>query len=418
MSEFFLEHAQETIDDIWRPDQGLPTSPSHPDTFMANLDVYVDTHLAMDNLDRALTEFELWKQSRYPSGFTPHYMLGSHPRASIETRWIDAVVQHTIKLENGERVSPLAGPPNWAIATLSIANYLEKNDRPNEAQKFVDDNFDLLVESSQALYDSRDDGDGLIVQIHKDELTIRDGVFSPTTLRTESTSIGNPEVKQSHISSQDKKRIDKTKNPKFYNIDNAVNATLAQNNASLVMIAEKYGKAIPERLMRDINTTTINGVFMLISRINRAKALNADNVLATARYTHAVGHENKTLRILTRLDALLGKDEDNLGPFEDIYSPILKIRPDLNLRIARLAIGDSETKPAVHEPSSFHIIGSNMIRLLEEAGGFPRVLDEKGKPIVNRSTLGRRVKGTQGFWTPTATEALLYAKLTSSHQNS
>lgn len=409
MSEVVIERAQEIIENSWRPDRGLPTSPSHPDTFMTNTADYVETHLIMGNLDRALTEFELWKQSRYPSGFTPHYMLGSHIRAGVETNWIDARVQHTIRLDNGERVTPLAGPPNWAIAMSLIVDYMETNGQQEKAKKFVDDNFDDAVASSLALYDSRMT-DGFIFQTHPDELTVRDGLISRLSYRNTAQESDNTKPEDA-VSPQDKKRLEKAKKAKIWVAEDGVNGLLLENNLALANLAVKYGKSVPRQLVDDMNLTFENALPELI-KINQYSHQPDEiyRTLGTLRAVRTLDDTQAILDVIEKMNILLGRTSDPLGPYEDSSKEHPVIRPDINLRIARLAITEAEHKPRLASPSSFHRIGSNIIEVIEKFGVFPRIIDPREvAPVIGSNVVTKRVKSIQGLWMPTVTEALKYS---------
>ncbi len=451
--------AQLAIASSFREGLGTEVSPAHPDGFGHETAGLVHAHLATGNPDRAMVEFDRYIASVYPSGFSGHYVLGPHKRLGMETNFIDAFVQRAIKLPNGERVSPLAAPPNWAIAAEAIAGHLEETGV--NAKDWVAEHFDLLCRSTLALYRERGQSDGMLVQLHQDELTLRDGRLRDLSVATAKQAGGKQGPVGQNLGSirqvlyadsenaADKERLSKDprqgrlgRNMKYAPmIDVGINALNVANNRALQRLAERYKLVIPESLA-DLATR---------SELSWAKICEHD-----VRY-----YRLPSSRILDS-DILPGSSEDGTGrpvPMEGLLA-IARARPYLQSAPAQRRV--YETLTAVTEAFPFgipthayiskagrltaqnqhdqgtispsltlelaallaqseqarfrelgHEIGRNTLRSLQNApeNHFPRTLDPNSGESNQAGPVTRRVKSRRPDWMPTAAAMVATARV-------
>ncbi|MEK7594556.1 MAG: hypothetical protein AAB436_02895 [Patescibacteria group bacterium] len=437
-----IEAAQDHLGTMWRENVGLQTSPSHPDYFAENLDLYVAAHLAMDKPDRALQEFYIAKQATFPqSRFAAHYMLGSHERFGVETKAFDALHQRVIELPSGQKVTPLAAPPNRGIAAEQIANYLSNTIPEKKAAAWVAREFEDLCNVSKALYDERSAAmiGGLICQAHVDELTFRDGILANrakgnstvTVSAGESIDMLNYariELGKEVTEPSEKKRLSR-KLPRWNFtpvIDVGINSLMAANNEALKRLATKYGLGIPDELWYHMEKTE-HALAALVNAESgfaeshtadlrpiynqpkdpESKSYSIESFLAAARAPEYF--DDGTSWAASALQQLVEEGHMVVPTFFRYENDKYKVNnavgegaisPTHNLELARRFFAhnyDSQNLEVAR------LLGESTMKLLEGSEGFPRSFDPvTGEANLGGNALTRRFFSKQELWTPTA----------------
>ncbi|MEK7059833.1 MAG: hypothetical protein AAB971_03690 [Patescibacteria group bacterium] len=438
-----LVEAQNYLESVWRPGLGLPTSPSHPDNWGANLEANVEAHLAMGRLDRAHVEYGRWEAARFPeTGLASHYLLGSHMRGGgmIETNWIDARVQKVIELPNGEKVTPLAAPPNWVIAAEKIADFME----PDRAKLWVEGIFDDLCTSSMALYHERsiDDQGGLIVQLHQDELTFSGGALAQIAKSKTGASSRTQVIQQLNRAAlavrewvtepSEQERLNGTLYHKDFTpvVDVAINALMAANNQALQRLADDYGLTIPFELQRRIRNTERALPDLIREETGLPEPHTASLERVFANLSHA-SYSIESWLAIARAPKLLGEaavqaanviyrlvEEDRyILPtfFRRVGANIITenaaeqgaISPTHSLEVARRLQAEFSGLREISDAAL--MLGEATMELLDDAEGFPRSFNPlTGEANLGGNVLTRRFLRKQEFWTPTATAVVAY----------
>ncbi len=446
--------AENYLDSVWRPDLGLPTAPAHPDYFASNLDLYVKTHLEMNQPERAMTEYRQWKASRFPdTGFTAHYMLREH---LYGTNKFNAWHQHVIELPNGERVTPLAAPPNWAIAAEMIADDMDDE----AAMSWVSEEFDDLCASSLALYRERDVSSiaGLVCQFHIDELTFRGGTLAdyatsqpvrrPTDPETGPQARVTERIKQSKKSMlasvsdpSERARLDRGLPSKGFKpvIDIGINALMVANNDALKRMAERYSQTIPAELLDHMRATNSalpelvgtksglpesqpaslwkkeSGELGLRSTLK----VSIESLLAVGRAPNQLGHVASRVAQLIEAMSYRGNYlfptyyESSLDELKILNKPDKgAISPVHNLELARSLYLNNYDQSII---AAADMLVESTVELIDGAGGFPRSFNpHTGQANVGGNAITRRVRSRQEFWTPTAASIVVSAGLAKS----